>query len=151
MIYSRVNKNGNPVEFTYSEEDKDLVARYTWILAGDYIVRWVDGKHQYLHRMLLDNPEGMVDHKNGNSLDNTRSNLRLATRQENLRNSKMSRANTSGVKGVSRHNGKWRARIGLEGKDVSLGQYMCKDEAIAARREAEEKYFGEFRRKSVDN
>ena len=51
--------------------------------------------------------------------------------------------NTSGIRGVSWHKGlqKWQARITIKGKTVSLGYYNNIEDAAAARKEAEEKYF----------
>lgn len=58
-------------------------------------------------------------------------------------NSKKSKNNTSGVKGVGwdSSRGKWRAQITFKGKNYGLGSYSTKEEAIRARKEAEEKLF----------
>jgi hypothetical protein len=89
-----------------------------------------------------------VDHKNGNKLDQSLTNLRLATNQENSFNQGLSKNNTSGVKGVSWNNRdqRWVAMIGYNRKNINLGYYINKEDAIQARREAEIKYYGEFRR-----
>ena len=54
--------------------------------------------------------------------------------------------NTSGVTGVDWHKGwkKWRVRITVNHKTISLGAFDSMDDAIKARKEAEQKYFGEF-------
>jgi hypothetical protein len=101
-----------------------------------------------LHRMLLapEDPSAQIDHRNGVTLDNRRSNLRLATAEENNRNRGAQRNNTSGVPGVSWHkrHQRWRVHIKVNGKQIHLGYYDARDEAIAARLAAEDKYFGEF-------
>lgn len=88
-----------------------------------------------------------VDHEDRNSLNNKISNLRLATRTENCRNQKISKNNTSGVTGVHWHKlkKKWEASIRV-GKKKYLGCFTNKEDAIQARKEAEKKYFGKFRR-----
>jgi hypothetical protein len=84
-------------------------------------------------------PKHDIDHINGVRSDNRICNLRSVTRTENLRNRKIGKANKSGCMGVSWivSAGKWRARIGDNGKDMPLGCFSDKDEAIAARRKAE--------------
>ena len=54
--------------------------------------------------------------------------------------------NTSGVKGVCWHSrdNRWFARIGIDGKQISLGYFIDINDAIKTRKEAEEKYFGEY-------
>lgn len=87
-------------------------------------VRRADGK--YLHRLLVAAPEGVdVDHINGNGLDNRYENLRLATRQQNIANKRMSKNNTSGYKGVSwcKSKQKWRAVVKVCGSQLNLGYF----------------------------
>lgn len=78
----------------------------------------------YLHRAILgDQAAGLdVDHRDCDGLNNRRSNLRTATRLENMRNLRQSRNNLSGIKGVSfhKHSGKWRARIKVAGRKSRL-------------------------------
>ncbi|WP_368897741.1 HNH endonuclease, partial [Morganella morganii] len=78
-------------------------------------------------------PELDIDHINGNKSDNRISNLRLATHQENMRNRKMPKTNTSGVKGVywDREKKKWRAGLRFDGKSKNLGYFT--DLSVAAR------------------
>lgn len=86
-----------------------------------------------------------VDHKNGDSLDNRKDNLRPATNQENSRNRKITAS--SGYKGVWQRTdtGKWRARIKIDGKFIVLGQaFPTAEDAARAYNEAAVERFGEF-------
>lgn len=109
-----------------------------------------------MHRVILERKLGrsltkgeFPDHEDGNGLDNRRCNLRLATHQQNMRNSRVKKSSKSGITGVfwnKKHN-KWQADITINRKTKYLGLYAELQDAIKARKEAEEKYFGEFRRK----
>lgn len=91
-------------------------------------------------------PSLQIDHINGVPSDNRISNLRLATHQQNLFNKVEPANNTSGVLGVGwyKANKKWRAYITHSGRQIHLGFYGSKDEAVAARKKAERLYFGDF-------
>jgi len=80
-----------------------------------------------------------VDHINGDRADNRLSNLRSVDVQENAKNQALRADSTSGVTGVSWHTAgeKWRAYIRVDGKQITLGSFTDKDEAIAARLDAE--------------
>lgn len=77
-------------------------------------------------------PTYMIDHKNGRRHDNRIRNLREAEDEENQYNAKTRSDNTSGIKGVSWHDGKWRARIQANGKAMFLGHFTDKGAAEAA-------------------
>ena len=103
-----------------------------------------------LHREIMNPPKGLlVDHRNNNSLDNRRANLRLATHIENLYNRQKTRSKTtSRFIGVSFDKGRerWCAYINDGGKRIWLGSF---DNEMAAARtydEAARKYRGEFAR-----
>ena len=86
-----------------------------------------------------------VDHIDGNGLNNDISNLRWATNQENNRNQKLSNNNKLGIKGIQqRENGKYRARIRIDGRLISLGTFDSIEEAKQAREKASKDYFKEF-------
>lgn len=98
-----------------------------------YIARGlrVNGKQKqvYMHRHIMSPERGMVvDHKNGNGLDNRRSNLRVCTQAQNVANSRMKNTNTSGFKGVcwSEPMQKWVARLTVDYKQVVLGYATSK-------------------------
>jgi hypothetical protein len=96
-------------------------------------------------------PKGMeIDHINGERTDNRWANLRCVTRSQNNYNMGVSRRNVSGVKGVSwvADRGQWLARLKIEGRIVHLSQFDEKERAIAARKEGERRYHGEFARAS---
>lgn len=108
-----------------------------------------------MHRIILSrmlsrelNSKELVDHINGNTLDNRRCNLRLATVKENTRNQQISKKNTSGYKGVgwSKRDRRWVARITVDGKAVYLGSFDRPEDAHSAYCEAAKKYHGEFAR-----
>lgn len=115
------------------------------------------GKNQYkgksilMHRLITNAQLGtLVDHINGNKLDNRRENLRLCTPQENVRNSKLYRNNTTGIKGVYLEVGKrnrqpcWTARIGFKGKSIYLGYFTSIKAAQKARQDKAKELFGKF-------
>jgi hypothetical protein len=91
-------------------------------------------------------PTDDVDHINGVKVDNSWSNLREATRSENLRNMK-ARVGASKYKGVTKNGNDWRARIFLSGLDrKNLGCFTCEKEAALAYNYAALKHFGSFAR-----
>ncbi len=91
-------------------------------------------------------PPAEVDHINGDPADNRWSNLRPATREENGRNLRVKSNNTSGTTGVhwDASRGRWFAQIKANVGTINLGRYVKFEDAVAARRAAEVKYFGEF-------
>lgn len=100
-----------------------------------------------MHRVILGaKPGTKVDHVNRDGLNNRRSNLRLATHTENMRNSRIQKNNTSGFKGVSRYGdtGRWRACIWADGVKTSLGCFDTPEEAHAAYCEAAKRLHGKF-------
>jgi len=101
---------------------------------------------QLLHRFILGiiNPKAKVDHEDHNGLNNQRYNLRLANDEENTRNQRMRSDNTSGVKGVSWFQSKWRARITVDGKSKFLGNFSDKEDAKHAYDTAALKLHGRF-------
>ncbi len=86
------------------------------------------------------------DHRNHDTLDNRRENLRICTPSENSQNRRVQRNSKSGQKGVSYRASKrkWRAVIFVNGTHLHLGYRDTAEECIALYREAEQRYFGEF-------
>ena len=105
--------------------------------------------HKMVANAFLENPENKrcVDHQDRNRTNNNINNLRWATTIENAQNSSMKSNNISGVTGVSFHKAsqKWNARIRADGRDIYLGLFENKNDAIFARQNAEIQYFGEYR------
>lgn len=91
-------------------------------------------------------PKEQIDHINNDRADNRFANLREASVSENMRNMGMSIRNTSSVKGVSFHKGtgKWRARVELNRKEISLGYFDSIDDAEQAAMAARDRLHGEF-------
>jgi len=102
-----------------------------------------------MHRLIVGAPQGLVvDHIDGNGLNNRRENLGICTNAQNLMNRKNQRNNRSGFKGVSWHKaqGKFRAFIYLKGRHISLGSFSKAKEAAQAYNQASLKYHGKFGR-----
>lgn len=119
-----------------------------------YWVVWIGGAPYKAHRIVYalaygaDPAKLQVDHRDGDSLNNNPSNLRLATQSENMHNQGVRRNNTSGRKGVhwSRRSKKWHASIGIHGHLRHLGFFDSLDAAAAAYAAAAEALHGEFAR-----
>jgi hypothetical protein len=114
--------------------DYEWLSRWTWSLRGGYAARLEKRKLIYMHREIMQPPEGMiVDHQNLSKLDNTRVNLRVCTHQENACNRSKKRGTLSRFRGVnySKDCGKYRADIYYKGQNFFLGYFT--DEIEAAR------------------
>lgn len=100
-----------------------------------------------MHRFIMGFPRGKyVDHINGNTLDNRKSNLRVCSNAANLRNGKLRPNNTTGKTGVSfypqyNESKPWFARIRVGYKTINLGSYQSFEDAVRKRKEAETKYW----------
>ena len=129
-------------------EDYDRVKAYKWHKSHGYPKTYLNGKKIYLSRFIMNAPSNMVvDHINHDPLDNRKCNLRLCTQGDNMANRKVQKNNSSGVTGVTWHSrtNKWRAYINKNHKKIYLGYYNDFDKAVEARKQAEKKYFGEYR------
>ena len=82
-----------------------------------------------------------VDHINHDGCDNRIENLREVTAKEQAMNTRLSKSNTSGVKGVSflKDRNKWRASANIDGKKTNLGTFATMNEAVAARLKVEKR------------
>ena len=130
-------------------EDFNKISRHHWYenkgprtSYARTTLKGVNRKGILMHRFILNAPKGMeVDHINGNGLDNRRSNLRLCTSGQNHYNALPQKNNTSGCKGVHYHKTRktWNVAIKVNGKRLHLGCFKDKEDAVNARRKAEEK------------
>lgn len=132
------------------DEDFERVNQYRWHIITDgnkklYAASNIKGERVLMHRFLINIPKGFeTDHKNGNSLDNRKENLRKATHGQNIHNSKLRKDNTSGFKGVRKQGNKYIARIQINNKQIHLGYFDTALQAAQAYKSASLKYFGKF-------
>jgi hypothetical protein len=152
------------------DADYELVAAFSWHASrgtkgGWYARRMVEGRphtrYISMHRFLLDEPAGLgVDHRNGNGLDNRRSNLRLATQLQNNRNQRISpdrqwggRRVSSRYKGVTwdKNRSRWTVGVKIAGRRLNLGRFDDEEEAARAYDAAAREHYGEFARLNFEN
>lgn len=140
---------------TISACDKERLDAYTWHISPGrtttYARRsvWKNGKTKplYMHRFILSaQPGTAVDHIDGNGLNNSRSNIRLATPSQNAANQRPTRQGSSSYKGVSwdKARNKWVAQIHVNKKHIQLGRFKSEVEAAQAYDAAALNYFGEY-------
>jgi hypothetical protein len=116
--------------------DYEWLSRWKWYFHGGYAIRCEDKKVIYMHRQIMEPPEGMVvDHRNHNKLDNTRDNLRVCTPRENRQNTGKRQGTSSRFMGVGyrKKEDKWCAWLIWRGKQLSLGYFIEEIEAARAR------------------
>ena len=108
-----------------------------------YVQKRVKRKTISLHRYIMNNPDGVVDHINHNTLDNRKENLRVTSNANNLRNGTLRNNNKTGIKGVhfDKSRNKYHASIKVNYKSIYLGRYDSLEEAEKARKNAEMKYW----------
>lgn len=159
------------IEFQFKDQlicrvdstDTDLFQGRKWhilpVHRHRYLRSRLKGTVFLLHRVIMERvlqrslvTGEVVDHIDGDSLNNCRSNLRLATHQQNTRNRCRHKNNKSGFKGVYKdsRSGRrgWRAQITLDGKIIRLGTFKTPELAHQAYCEAAVRLHGEFARLS---
>jgi hypothetical protein len=134
------------------DADLPLVSQWEWRSnPGGYVCRYENKKVFLLHRVILGaKAREIVDHRDGDGLNNRRSNLRLCTHAQNMRNRKKHSHSQMRFKGVEvdRRKGResWRARIRVDGRQIRSGRVP--DDRTTARLYdlMAEQYHGEFAR-----
>ncbi len=127
--------------------DFDWLNQWKWSLHNGYAARKDRGKTIYLHREIVQAPQGMVvDHLNHNRLDDTRANLNICTQGDNLRNTAKRRGTASRFRGLHfcPRTGKWCPRIRFAGKYLYLGSFAEEVDAARARDRATVEYVGPY-------
>lgn len=127
------------------DEDYDLISKFKWCtnkIGSTFYAATChsDGRVFHMHSLLLLREHGQdIDHINRDGLDNRRSNLRLVSRSDNNKNSKLRCDSTTGIKRVywNAKNSNWYARISVNKKWKYLGSFTSKEEAVVARKRAE--------------
>jgi hypothetical protein len=144
------------------DADWELVAPFKWYAQKAPNGRWYARTSAWnpetrttsklpMHRLLLGvtGYETKVDHRDGDGLNNRRSNIRACTNAENIRNRpKDSVPTSSRYKGVtwSKPNQRWFASICFEGQQIHLGSFRVEEDAARAYNEAATRLFGDFAR-----
>ena len=148
------NRRGLSLAALVDDEDFDRLSQYRWHWnpswnGKGYAVRFVPAAGSYpsghprqtkiwMHRLIGDAPPHQrVDHINGNTLDNRRSNLRPATNSQNLQNLQHARSDSkTGIRGVQRiPYGRYRAVVTVLGRKIHLGCFRTLADAEAAVKE----------------
>jgi hypothetical protein len=150
------------------DEDFEFLNQYKWRVQHDehrmYVKTKINGKQVSMHVLLLGKKDGkVIDHKDGNGLNNQRLNLRFCTNQENCRNCRSYGSssyygvsiNRTRVKNWSKSKGEWvygkiciawRTRIIIDGKNKWAGSFKTEIEAARKWDELAKIHYGEFAR-----
>lgn len=137
------------------DEDYDALTRYSWF-AVECSGHWyaarkarVDGRQVvvYMHRHIMGaSALPVIDHIDRNGLNNTRTNLRFATRAQNMANTARRKRSSTGYRGVvwCARLGQYRAQIGVNDRKLMLGTHRSARAAAHAYDEAAKELFGDF-------
>lgn len=155
---SAVSLNLGGASVLIDEADVSLVPNVDWFIDRDgYATAKIESGPRLrlvrLHSIILGRGVSLIDHRNGNKLDNRRCNFRTATKSQNAQNAKPKSVldKTSIFKGVYWYHSrsKWRAQIKLADRRKHLGYFDAEQDAAAAYDKAALRYFGEFARPNL--
>lgn len=140
--------------FVVDDEDFDLAKSRKWTISksGRYVRHCECGpgrklKWRYLHRLIAGDPVGLeVDHIDGNTLNNCRSNLRSATRSQNCVNTPRRKTASTGLRGAhfDRKRGDYHSDIRVDGRRIYLGRFKTAQQAHEAYVSAAKIHHGTF-------
>lgn len=154
-------KNGDGKYAIVDDCDEAWIREYTWHLTSPgYVATGASDALRtrygntvglvFMHRLVANAPIDLdVDHINMDRLDNRRSNLRAATRSQNMANAKSRRGSRCVYKGVTRSSAsseRWRASITIDGNKIDLGSFATQEKAAVAYNRAAIEAFGNFAR-----
>jgi hypothetical protein len=138
-------KNG--FEFQIDEADQALISHLNWSYLRSKANSYVRSGNIYLHRFIMRPALGLVvDHINGDTLDNKRSNLRVCTRAENARNCHMKKEPKYKYRGVEYNSQmkRYRSSLWFEKKKIRSAWVRTALEAAILYDQTAEKYYGDF-------
>lgn len=147
IIFANGN-NGVKHEIIIDKKCLDVVNKYKWfVMDQGYAVTKFNNKRIYMHHLFIKKGKYDVDHINRNKLDNRVENLRAVSRGMNIINTDVRKNNTSGITGVYflKKENLWTAAITHNDKKYYLGRFKLLEDAILARKHAEEFLFGEIK------
>ncbi|WP_212958645.1 HNH endonuclease [Paenibacillus albilobatus] len=142
------------------DEDFDKLIKFKWHYAKGYARHscWVPGLNTstsiWMHHVVLGicpDRKKVIDHINGNPLDNRKINLRIVTHQQNIFNKSPHRKSTSKYKGVYwyKARSKWCSKIMLDGRYRHIGYFESEREAALAYNKAAKELFGDCAKLNV--
>lgn len=149
-------------EIVVDDQDRHFLTAYRWGIVrmgkAFYAHARSGGRTIYLHRLIMGEPPGLeIDHRDGDGLNNRRSNLRATTHRFNLANQRLSSASTTGYKGVSLNSRaarrgvpKWVAQTKYCGERLHIGTYTTPEAAARAYDVKVRDLYGEFARTNAD-
>jgi len=155
MIAIKLNTTKDYDEYFFIDgDDFEKVMKYTWNASrrkhGAVYIKHDTWKNNIrgvisLHRHIMDCPDDLVvDHIDGNPLNNCKSNLRICTRRQNLFNSKKLKGSKNKYRGVRKDHNRFQAYIKHEDKQLNLGSFLTEEEAALKYNEVALKLRGEF-------
>jgi len=144
------DRDGNVKAIALADlKEIERIKQYRWChLSNGYAFTRSNGEVHYLHTFLMGKRKGhYIDHINRNRLDNRKANLRFVTPSQSGMNKSLRSDSTSGITGVTwnKEVNKWEVRIYLSGIKHHLGKFINKGEAIKARKDAEGKFYKQFK------
>jgi len=133
------------MEFLVDELDEPLVSSGRIRIRKNRRTYYVSIGSEFLHRLIIGaKPGEVVDHINGNGLDNRRSNLRICSVGQNRQRGVEFKRGASGYRGVHKRRDRWKAQIWHENKNIYLGTFISKQDAARAYDAKAKELFGDL-------
>lgn len=157
MILKVPSANDGVHNVLIDSEDYELISKYKWHVHKwryvFYVQAWTNingkGKTLLMHKLILGaKRKEIVDHIDGNGLNNQKTNLRICTNTQNCWNQRIAKNNTTGFKGVTfvKATKRYRARIRVNSKLILVGDFKTAQEAGEAYNWAALNHYGDFAR-----
>lgn len=149
----KIIKLSKKYETIVDDEDYEYLNQWKWYTFKSrpnliYVTRRINNKTIYLHRFILNitNKNTIIDHIDGNPLNNQKSNLRICTQSENMQNARKHKNCSSKYKGVcwDKNRNKWIVNLDINKKRIHIGRFNLEKDAALAYNKAATKYFGSF-------
>lgn len=138
------------------DENMESLKKYKWHFhKAGYVRATINGRREFCHRIILNAKKGeIIDHINGDKLDNRRTNLRFCTFQQNTANSSKKENCISRFKGVRfdtsmKRRKRWMAACEHSGKSITIGRFKTQEQAAIAYNNKAKEIWGEFARFNV--
>ena len=141
-----VSKAYGEVNALVDAEDLDRVMQYRWHVNSEfYASAKINGVQTRMHRFIMNAPSNkIVDHKNHDTLDNRKSNLRICDKNGNCQNARKLKPASSKYKGVRKRGNAYETRIRYNNKNIYVGYFKSEIEAAKAYDLVAIKYHGEY-------